>query len=94
MLCPEFSDGPWTLVRFSINKILPEDFDLDRIFRDTGITVNTVSFVVEHKHPGSYELVVVKSCLSFLSERYPDSQLTIDYDPFMPTEENVIVHGI
>lgn len=67
---------------------------MDRIFQDAGITVNMVPFIVKHKHPGSYELVAVKSCLSFLSERFPDFQLIFDYNSFMPTEKNVSVHGI
>ncbi|KAI4260734.1 MAG: hypothetical protein LQ352_000126 [Teloschistes flavicans] len=91
---PDFSDGPWTLVRFFTDEILPEGFDLDRLLSDSAIMINTVPHIVEHKHAGSYELVVATPCLDLLSEKFQDFKLVVDYDPFEPAEEDIRIHGI
>ncbi len=93
-LRPDFSDGPWTLVRFFTDKPLPEAFDLDRFLSDSGITINIVSHIVEHKHAGSYELVIATPCLDLLSGNFQDFKIVVDYDPFEPAEEDIRIHGI
>ncbi len=56
--------------------------------------INTVPHIVEHKHPGSYELVVATSCLDVLSEKFQDFKIVVDYDPFEPADEDIRIHGI
>jgi hypothetical protein len=56
--------------------------------------INTVPHIVEHKHAGSYELVVVTPCLDLLSEKFQDFKLVVDYDPFEPAEWDIRIHGI
>jgi hypothetical protein len=56
--------------------------------------VYMVPHIVEHKHPGSYELVVATPCLDLLSEKFHDFKLVVDYDPFEPAEEDIHIHGI
>lgn len=56
--------------------------------------INTVPHIVEHKHAGSYELVVATPCLDLLSEKFQDFKLVVDYDPFEPAEEDIRIHGI
>jgi hypothetical protein len=56
--------------------------------------INTVPHIVEHKHAGSYELVVATPCLDLLSENFQDFKLVVDYDPLKPAEEDICIHGI
>lgn len=56
--------------------------------------INMVPHITEHKHPGSYELVVATPCLDLLSEKSHEFKLAIDYDPFEPAEEDICIHGI
>ncbi|KAL8838294.1 MAG: hypothetical protein Q9170_002191 [Blastenia crenularia] len=91
---PHFNDGPWNLVRFSTDKILPEDFDLDRLLSHSGIIIDMVPHIVQHKHSRSYELVVATSCLHLLSEKFHDFKLVVDYDLSEPAEEDIRIHGI
>ena len=54
---------------------------------------NMVPYIAEHKHPGSYELVVATPCLDLLSEKSHEFKLAVDYDPFEPAEEDICIHG-
>jgi len=56
--------------------------------------INMVPHIVEHKHAGSYELVVATSCLGLLSEKFQEFKTVVDYDPFEPAEEHIRIHGI
>ena len=56
--------------------------------------INMVPHIVEHKHAGSYELVVATPCLDLLSEKFQDFKSVVDYDPFEPAEEDIRIHGI
>jgi len=93
-LYPEFSNGPWTLVRFFTDKILPESFNLDRFLSDSGITINMVPHISKHKHPGSYGLVVATPYLNMLPNKVHNFKLVNDYDPFEPAQEDICIHGI
>lgn len=55
---------------------------------------NMVPHITEHKHPGSYELVVATPCLDLLSEKSHEFKLAVDYDPFESAEEDICIHGI
>lgn len=85
--------GPWSFVRFSAKKILPQNFDLDRFLRESGITIDMVPHLVELKHTRSYRLVVATPCLEALA-RFNDFELVLDHDPFEPAEEDVCLYGI
>ncbi|KAL8788260.1 MAG: hypothetical protein Q9213_001780 [Squamulea squamosa] len=56
--------------------------------------INTVPYLAEHKHAGSYELVVATPCLELLSEKFQDFKIVVDYDPLEPAEEDIRIHGI
>ncbi len=50
---------------------------------------------MEHKHAGSYELVVATPCLELLlSENFQDFKLVVDYDLLKPAEEDIRIQGI
>jgi hypothetical protein len=49
--------------------------------------INMVPHIVEHKHAGSYELVVATTCLDVLSEKFQDFRMVVDYDSFEPADE-------
>ena len=72
-----FSDGPWTLVRYFTDRILPEGFDLDRVLSDSGIMINTVPHIVRFKHAESFGLVGASPCISLLSEKVSGQTLTV-----------------
>lgn len=93
-LLPDFSDGPWTLVRLFPRGILLKDFDLDQILRDSGITMKTVPYIVKNENQRSYELVVAMPCLDLLSKIPRDFRLVVNYDPFEPAVEDIRIHGI
>lgn len=56
--------------------------------------INTVPHIVEHKHPGSYELVVATPSLALLSQTFRDFRLVVNHDPFKPVAEDIRTHGI
>jgi len=56
--------------------------------------INMVPHIVEHKHAGSYELVVATLCLDVLSEKFQNFKIVVDYDPFEPADEDIRNHGI
>lgn len=90
------SQGPWTLVCFFTDNVLGEDFDLDRFLSKSGIMIHMVPHIVEHKHSGSYELVVATPYLDLLLERVQGHgfKLVVNHDPFKPAEEDVRIHGM
>ncbi len=49
---------------------------------------------MEHKHAGSYELVVATPCLDLLCQKFQDFKIVVDYDPFEPAEGDIRIHGI
>ncbi len=53
-----------------------------------------VPHIVEHKHPGSYRLVVAIPCLDLLSDKFYDFKLVVVDDPFEPTEDDIRIQGI
>lgn len=56
--------------------------------------INAIPHIVEHKSPGSYELVIATSCLDLLSETSHDFRLVVDYDSFEPAVKDIRIHGI
>ncbi len=56
--------------------------------------INMVPNIVEHKEHGSNKLVAATSCLDLLSEKFHDFKLVVNYDPFEPTEDTILIHGI
>ena len=93
-LHPNLSKGPWSLVRLFTETILPEDFDLDRRLSSSGITVDMVPNIENHKHHGSFELVAVTRYLPRISKGLHEFQLEVDYNPSQPAEADVRIHGI
>ena len=93
-LLPDFSDGPWILVRVFLRGILSKDFDLDQVIQDSGITINMVPYIVKNENQRSYELVVAIPCLDLLSKVPPNFKLGVNYDPFEPAVEDIRIHGI
>lgn len=56
--------------------------------------INMIPHIMEHKHAGSYKLVVATSYLDVLSEKFQNLKLVVDYDPFEPADEDIRNHGI
>jgi len=56
--------------------------------------INIVLYIMEHKHPSSYRLVITIPCLDLLLDEFHDFKLVVDYDPFEPAEEDIRIHGI
>ena len=81
-------------MHFFTEDILPKDFNLDQTLSCSGITVELVPNIVEHKDQGSYELVATTSCLHMLSRSYPTFKVISDYDPFKPAEADIHIHGL
>lgn len=52
-----------------------------------------VPHITEHKHAGSYELVITTPYLDLLSEKSHEFKLAVDYDQFEPAEEDIFIHG-
>lgn len=82
-----------SLLHIFTDKILPEGFDLDRFLTNSGIMINMVPHIVQHKRAGSYELVVATPCLDFLSEKFRNFQLVVGYDPFEPPRRIYVIMG-
>ena len=81
-------------MHFFTEDFLPKDFNLDQTLSSSGITVELVPNIVEHKDQGSYELVANPSCLHLLSRSYPTFKVINDYDPFRPAEADIRIHGL
>ena len=67
---------------------------MDRVLGDSGIMINMIPHIVEHKDPGSYELVVATPCVDLLSEKFHNFKIVVDYDPLEPAEDDIRIHGI
>lgn len=76
------------------DQVLPEDLDLDQMSSDSSITGDMTLDRVQHKDPGSYEIIVADPCLGLLSSRLPGFNVAVDYDPFVPCEGDVLAYGI
>lgn len=49
--------------------------------------------IVAHKTCGSWETVIATPALELVSEKLPDFQLIIHYNPFEPSEDEIYIHG-
>lgn len=76
------------------DEILPEYFDLNQIFQNSGITIKMVQYIMEHKDQEFYALFVGTRCLVLPLERFSAFKSTVDYDPFEPAQNNIRIHWI
>ena len=81
------------LVRFFSKIILSENFDLNRIFQDSGITPNMIPHIVDLKDSRSYDLIVAAPYLDPFIKRFRDFKLIISHDPLESAENDIRIHG-
>ena len=74
--------------------ILPEDFDIESALVGAGITTSVAPNIAEHKNRDKYELAVVQSCVELLSTRLQGFTLIADYNPLVPADDAIRIHGI